>query len=385
MRRPPSLMPKRILQRNVIHKTVTRTRGRTDMRKHSTEIFVGMDVSDKTVEVYALPKDAEAGKATKIENSRESIGKFAEMFSMTPGKVKIALETGTHTPWMSELLKAQGFEVVVADARKLRMIWQSDRKSDARDAEMLARILRADPKLLGSVAMKDAKRRHALAVVKARECIVAVRAKMINSVRGLLKSDGISTSSLEPYSFGTQALRLVPKELLPALKGMLAEIVRLGALIKDYDKKLERLNEEFDGCKQVRQIKGVGPVAATAFVLTVGDPNRFQNGARLASYLGLVPRRDQSGEVDKQLPITKAGSKMLRRYLVQSANYIMGPFADRECDLRKFGDRLSSRGGKNSKKKAKIAIARKLAVLMLKLWSSGAIYDPQHSSRKKAA
>jgi transposase len=161
------------------------------------------------------------------------------------------------------------------------------------------------------------------------------------------------------------------------------QIAKLDAELKNYDKQLARMMKAFDGCKEVSQIKGVGPVTSLSFVLTLGDPGRFQNGERLASYIGLAPRRDQSGETDKQCHISKAGSTLLRRNLVQAAHYVMGPFGDKDCDLRKFGERIAARGGKSAKRRAVVAVARKLAVLMLKLWKSREEYDPQWSKRKE--
>jgi len=350
------------------------------MGKYSTEFFVGMDVSDKSVEIFILPKESEEGKSLKVKNDQRSLLAFAESFER-PSRVKLALETGTHSSWQAEMLRSKGIETVVANARDLRMIWGSEKKDDREDAKKLARLLRADPKLLHGVEVKGKARRDALAVLKARDCLVRCRTKLINTVRGLLKSEGVESAELKPENFGAKAERLVPQELRAALKPLIGQIARMSCELKAYDKKLEAMMKAFDGCKEVSQIKGVGPVTSLSFVLTVGEAGRFQNGSRLASYVGLTPRRDQSGELDCQCHITKAGSKLLRRNLVQAAHYMMGAFGDKDCDLRKFGERIAARGGKNAKKRAVVAVARKLAVLMLKLWKSKAEYDPQYSRR----
>ena len=352
------------------------------MRKYSTEFFVGMDVSDKSVEIHILRGDEAEGKSVKVENSQESLRAFAESFE-SPGEVKLALETGTHSSWQAELLRGKGLDVTVANARKLRAIWGSDDKSDGNDAKMLARLLRADPKLLFAVTVKERRTRDSLASVKARDSLVRCRTLLINTVRGLLKSEGVSSAGIDAHSFGSKALGLLPVELRKALRPLVAQIARMDAEVKRYDKQLEAMLKEFDGCKEVSQIKGVGPVTSLTFVLTVGAPDRFRNGARLASYIGLVPRRDQSGETDRQCHITKAGSALLRKYLVQAAHYVMGAFGDRECDLRKFGERIAARGGKTAKRRAVVAVARKLAVLMLKLWKSRVEYEPQYSKSGK--
>jgi transposase len=351
------------------------------MGKYSTEFFVGMDVSDKSVEIHILPKDAEEGKSLKVKNDQRSLTAFAESFER-PSAVKLALETGTHSSWQAELFRSKGIETVVANARDLRMIWGSDKKDDREDAKKLARLLRADLKLLHGVEVKGKARRNALAVVKARDCLSRCRTKLINTVRGLLKSEGVDSSEIDAHSFGAKAPSLIPRELRTALSPLVAQIAEMDGELRSYDKKLASMMKVFDGCAEVSQIKGVGPVTSLAFVLTVGEPERFQNGERLAAYTGLAPRRDQSGETDRQCHISKAGSELLRRSLVQAAHYIMGPFGDRDCDLREFGERISARGGKNAKKRAVVAVARKLAVLMLKLWKSREEYDPQRSKRK---
>jgi transposase len=351
------------------------------MGKYSIEFFVGMDVSDKSVEIHILSKDAEEGKSLKVKNDQRSLTAFAESFER-PSTVKLALETGTHSSWQAELFRSKGIETVVANARDLRMIWASDKKDDREDAKKLARLLRADPKLLHGVEVKAKERRDALAIVKARDCLSGCRTKLINTVRGLLKSEGVDSSEIKAAGFGANASALIPAELRAALEPLVAQIAKLDTELKNYDKQLTRMMKAFDGCKEVSQIKGVGPVTSLSFVLTVGDPERFQRGERLSSYVGLTPKRDQSGETDRQCHISKTGSKLLRRNLVQAAHYVMGPFGDRDCDLRKFGERIAARGGKNAKKRAVVAVARKLAVLMLKLWKSREEYDPQWSTRR---
>jgi transposase len=145
---------------------------------------------------------------------------------------------------------------------------------------------------------------------------------------------------------------------------------------------LEKKCQEYPATQTLRQIGGVGPVIALTFCLLVHDPNRFRNGRQVAAYFGLVPRRDQSGEVDKQLSITKAGSSLMRWALIQGANYIMGQ--GKACDLRRFGERIGMRGGSIAKRKAKVAVARKLCVVMLTLWRNSEVpYDPEYRSNRK--
>ena len=153
-------------------------------------------------------------------------------------------------------------------------------------------------------------------------------------------------------------------------------IAQITTQIKEFDKEIEKIgNERYPETELLRRIKGVGPLTALAFILTLESPDRFQTSRQIGSYLGLTPRRDQSGETDKQLRITKAGSPFLRKLLINSAQYLLGPFGE-DCNLRRFGLRLASRGGKNAKRKAVVAVGRKLSVLLHRLWKFGEIYDP---------
>ena len=134
----------------------------------------------------------------------------------------------------------------------------------------------------------------------------------------------------------------------------------------------------------VRQIRGVGPLMALTFVLTLEEAGRFGNSRQVGAYVGLCPRQDQSGQRNPQLRITKAGDRMVRRLLVQSAHYIMGPFGE-DSDLRRHGEKIAARGGKNAKKRAVVAVARKLAVLMHHLWVTGEVYEPLYNTHRQAA
>ena len=158
---------------------------------------------------------------------------------------------------------------------------------------------------------------------------------------------------------------------------MLCQLVSIKQEIKNYDRIIAKLCKKYPETEKIRQVKGVGPITALAFCLVIGDPRRFGSKERLASYLGLTPKRDQSGEIDKQLGITKHGNTFVRRYLIQGANYILGHFGE-DCDLRTFGMRIAARGGKIAKKKATVAVARKLSGVIYALWQSDVAYDPHY-------
>jgi len=348
----------------------------------STKLFIGMDVSEKSIEICALSSKSDMSKNIKIANTPKSVNKFIDGYTGDKSFLVFAIETGTHSPWLEELISMKGCKVYVCNARKLRMIWQSDQKSDTRDATMLANMLKFNPKLLYPIKHQKKETRIDLSVIKCRDALVRSRTSMMNCIRGQLRSFGVDTSSLKPYNFSSLAAKIIPNELRCTMDGILAQIKLLELEIRNYDKKIEELCKKYPVTEKFRNIKGVGPLVSLVFALIISNPERFKRGRHLSSYLGLVPRRYQSGATDRQLSITKAGNCLLRRLLVQSANYIMGPFGQ-ECDLREFGMKIRARGNNIAKKKAKVAVARKLAILMLKLWLSEEEYIPQYKKFKK--
>jgi transposase len=340
----------------------------------SNNVTIGIDLGDRRHAMCVLSAAGEILAEEMITNSRECLVAFAQRH---PGAVFV-METGTHSPWVSRLLEELGHTVHVANARKVRAISTSPNKNDQEDARMLARLGRADPKLLSPVKHRSEPAQRALVRLKVREALVRNRVSTMNSVRFLLKSLGL----LVPR--GTKATAFVRKfrGLANAADAALVEpllqvLDGLNAQIKQLDLELEVLaDERYPATRRLRQVPGVGPLTALGFVLTVEDPGRFPHTRDVGAYLGLVPRRDQSGLSDKQLPITKRGNVQLRCLLVNCAHYILGPFGP-PSHLRAAGERIAARGGKSAKKRAVIAVARKLAVTLLALWKSGAEYQPQ--------
>ena len=332
-----------------------------------------MDLGDRQHHVCVLDEAGEIVAKEVIVNTREVLTAFCARYP----RATIIMETGTHSPWVSRLVSSLGHPTIVANARKLRAISQSQTKSDDEDAEMLARLGRADPKLLSPVRHRSEATQRALVRLKVREALVRSRVNLVNSVRFLLKSLGVFvSSSIKAMAF----TRKVRAQLAPidhaVVAPLLMAIDALNAEIKQIDWELETLaRERYPATERLRQIPGVGPLTALCFVLTLESPEHFADSRAVGPYLGLVPRRDQSGETDKQLGITKAGHVQLRCLLVNCAHYILGPFGP-PCRLRAAGERIAARGGKSAKKRAVIAVARKLAVTLLALWKTGADYLP---------
>lgn len=345
---------------------------------------LGVDLGDKQSVVCIIDSAGNVQESLKVASTKKA---FKEFFTIYSGNL-VALENGTHSPWASRLLKELGCQVLVGNARKLPSIWRSTIKTDFRDAETLARIARFDPKLLYPIFHRSEAAQADLAIIKARDMLIQTRSGLINHVRGAVKSMGQRLPASSAEAMAKRAKDHIPETLKPALIPLLTQIEQLNKTIKEYDRQIENISKEkYPETEVLRQVAGVGPITALAFVLTLEDPARFQKSREVGPALGLVPRKDQSGEMDKQLRITKCGNIYLRQLLVNCAHYILGPFGP-DCELKRFGEKISQYGGKIAKKRAVIAVARKLAVLLHRLWVTGEVYDPfynQPKAIKKAA
>lgn len=336
-----------------------------------SKITVGMDLGDQYSAVYVLDASGECLESGRVRTTPAAVRQ--RLGGMPPSRVVV--EAGTHSPWVSREVQALGHEVIVANPRKLRGIYGDD-KCDQLDAEQLARMGRLDPVLLRGINHRSGQAQADLAVLRARDALVRARASLILHLRGVVKGCGGRLPSCSAEAFARRAEAHIPTVLAPALSPLLAQVDVMTQAIRAYDRQLEALCvERYPATAQLRQVVGVGALTALAYVLILDDPARFRRSRTVGAYLGLRPRRHQSGEREPQLRITKAGSPLLRRLLVQAAHYILGPFGS-DCDLRRHGLRLAARGGAAAKKRAVIAVARKLAVLLHRLWVSGAAYEP---------
>ena len=267
--------------------------------------------------------------------------------------------------------------------RKLRMIYKNDNKNDRVDAEWLARVARLDAKLLAPIRHRGAEAQADLALLRARDELVRSRTQHVNHVRGAVKSLGGRLLKCSTESFLKKSTPVIPEALRPALCPVLEMIGTLNAGIRGYDRSIEVMaRDRYPKSRVLQQVPGVGALTAVAYMLILEDPHRFKKSRSVGAFLGLRPRKNQSSSQDPQLRITKAGDALLRRLLVGSAHYILGPFGP-DCDLRRYGLAIAERGGRNAKKRAVVAVARKLAVLLHRLWISGEVYEPFRSLRKE--
>jgi transposase len=341
---------------------------------------MGLDLSDKHGHFHVQRGDGLKLAVGKVPLTRDELTK---LFTHWSG-CRLVIEASCQSAWIDRLAQACTMDVLVANPRRVELLTKSDRKTDATDAELLAEMGRTNPKLLGPITHRSQETQAHLAILRARDVLVSNRTMLINHVRGVLKTHGVRVPSTSPESFGRRVLVSIPSELTAALQPLLCVLETVNQQIKTCDKTLVSLAEEhYPIVKLLQQIGGVGPLVSLTFVLMIADPERFRNSRDVAAYFGLVPRKQSSGKRDPQLHITKAGDRAMRRLLVLAANYILGRFGP-DCDLRRFGMKIARDGtDKTAKKKARVAVARKLAVLMHHLWRTGEEYDPFYLAKKR--
>jgi transposase len=351
----------------------------SDGSKGRPKITAGLDLGDKYS--YLCLIDQESGEVVEEGRLRTTPEALRRRFG-SEQPMRIAIEAGTHSPWVSRVLEECGHEVLVANARKLRLIYANKRKTDEVDAENLARLARLDPKLLYPLKHRGEDSQAHMAIIRSRQALVGARTQLVNHVRGAVKSFGARLPKCPARSFHKRASEHIPEALLPALGPILEQIGSLTERIRDYERQLEAISKEhYPETELLRQVEGVGGLTALTFVLTLEDPYRFERSRSVGAYLGLVPATERSGERDPQRRISKEGDQMLRKLLVGSAHYILGPFGS-DSDLRRHGEKIASRGSKNSKKRAAVAVARKLAVLLHRLWVTAEVYDPLYNAHR---
>jgi transposase len=350
-----------------------------DVNRERPKMTAGLDLGDRYS--YLCLIDTQDGEVIEEGRLRTSPESFRRRFA-SERPMRIAIETGTHSPWVSRLLEECGHEVLVANSRKTRLIYSNKRKTDEADAQNLARLARLDPRLLYPIKHRDEDSQAHMAIIRSRQALIGSRTQLVNHVRGAVKSFGARLPKCPARSFHKRAAAHIPGALRPAIEPILEQIGSLTERIRQYDRKLEAISEEhYPETDLLRQVEGVGALTALTFVLTLEDPHRFEKSRSVGAYLGLVPARDQSGDKDPQKRISKEGDELLRKLLVGNSHYILGPFGS-ESDLRRHGQKIAARGGKNSKKRAAVAVARKLSVLLHHLWVSGEVYDPLHNTRR---
>lgn len=342
------------------------------------QVTIGLDLGEQSSCWCALGVNAEIIARGEVISEKQPLERF---FSRIP-KSLIALEVGSHSPWISRLLTKQGHEVVVANARRVKLISESSRKNDDVDAELLARLVRADRQLLSPVMHRGEEAQADLMGIRVRAQLVELRTQAVNAARGLVKPFGQRLPSCDADSLKRTAAGHLEAAIRGHAERLLGMVEELTKQIDACDKELERIAKQRyeKETAQLRQVPGVGPITALTYVLTLDDPGRFAKSRDVGAFLGLRPKSRQSGASEPEMRISKEGDGYLRTLLVQCAQYILSRRAP-DTDLKRWGLEIAAKGKKKAKKRAVVAVARKLAVLLHRLWVSGEDYERLRSSR----
>jgi transposase len=356
----------------------TSTAAKQSKRNLQGRLTIGLDLGDRSSWYCVLDEAGEVIGEQKVGTTAKAM---REAFGAMP-RSRVALETGMHSPWVSRLLEERGHEVIVAHARNVRLIGESRKKDDRLDARTLARLARIDPQLLAPVKHRSRQAQADLMVIRARASLVRARTSLVNAARGLTKSYGKRIRGCNPRNMDSEKAQALSPELQTALGPLLQALEALSERIAEYNQQIEQIAQQsYPQTALLKQVKGVGTLIALTYMLTLEDPHRFRKSRDAGCYAGLQPGRRNSGQSEPQMRISKEGDPYLRTMLVQAAHHVLGPFGA-DSDLRRWGLKLAERGGKNGKKRAVIATARKLAVLLHRLWVSGEVYEPLRNSKR---
>jgi len=352
---------------------------KTRKRSLSDDVLtIGIDLGDRWGHYCVLDAQGDVAEEGRVRMTRTALSAH---FSCP--RACVAIETGSQSAWVNDHLRALGHEVIVANARELRAISGSNSKHDAADAEKLARYARVDPRILHPIQHRDLDIQKDLVQVRARAAAVRARTQMINAVRGMVKSFGFRLPDCSTRFFGRRYWGELPQGLRDALQPLFVAIEAVSLQIKEYERRIEHMAREiYPETQRLTQFDGVGSLTALTFILTLADKHRFARSRDVGCYLGLRPRRYQSGGRDPELGITKAGDSYLRSLMVECSQRLLGRFG-KDSALRRWGLKLADRGGKNAKKRAIVAVARKLAILLHRLWLSGEPYQPFYGVDEK--
>jgi transposase len=338
-------------------------------------LTVGLDLGDRSTRYCILDETGQVVSEGAVPTTKTGL---ESMFGKMAAS-RVALEVGTHSPWISRYLAEFGHEVIVANAHKVKLITQSVRKNDRIDARQLARLARVDPQLLSPIRHRGEQVQVDLAMIRARAEMMEARTQLINSARGLVKPMGERLANCDADQVGLKLAEGLKEEVRRVVEPLLKMVEAMSEQIGKYDEQIATIAERYPEEKLLRQVYGVGRLIALTYVLTLEDGKRFAHSRDVGPYLGLTRKQRDSGDSEPELGISKAGDGLLRSLLVQGAHCILRKGAP-DSDLREWG-LGKAKGGKRAKKRAVVAVARKLAVLLHHLWVTGEVYDPQYNRK----
>ncbi len=329
--------------------------------------YCGIDLHVSYSQICVLDEEGEVMETSRVRTSRPALTKF---FACRD-QMRIVVEAGGSSPWVSRLLERLGHEVIVCSPRRVRLIAESTLKNDKVDAEVLARLLRIDPVFLTPVRHRSEKAQLMRSKLLVRRSLGEARSKWINTVRGLLRAFGYRVSGNASHTFTGRVDRMnLPDELLEVIEPLLEQLDLVSGEIARRDEELAGMAREIPAVDRLQQIPGVGPITSLYFVLSIDDPHRFRRSRDVAAFLGLRPVMRETGDTSHYGRITKEGDSEMRRLLVQAAHAMMITRAD--CALKQWAKEIEGRRGKGKKS---VALARKLAVLMHHLWVTGEDFE----------
>lgn len=335
------------------------------------EQYVGLDVSQKETAICVIDSE---GKRVWQGMCRSTPDALAEVVrTKAPRAVKVAMETGPLAVWHWHALKAAGVPIVCIHARHAKAALSMQiNKTDANDAFGLAQIVRTG--WYQPVDMKSMESHKLRLLVAARARLVSMRTALYSQIRGLLKTFGVVLAPGKGGSFKQLVLRGVPNDryVEVVIESLLSTWQHMSTELKKFNREIERAARAIPACRRLMTVPGVGSLTSVAYVTTVDEPSRFRRPKDLGPYLGLTPRKYQSGEVDRSGSISKCGDRMTRSLLFEAAGVLL--FRNRQTSaLRDWGLKLSRRAGT---RKARVAVARKLAVLLHRLWTNECMFEP---------
>jgi transposase len=336
-----------------------------------TGFTVGVDLADRASAICVVGPNGEVV-------SRETIPTDPDMIRQRFSRGvydRVVIEACNIASWVGWELQKCGQRVIVAHSRSIALIHKSSRKNDRNDAEKLARLARVDEELVHPTHLRPRERAEVMSDVRGRATLVENRTRLVNSARSIAKTFARRLLGSTPGGIPAAIEQLADIEptLYATLHPLGQAISEISRQVRLFDKKLAKHCERFPEARRALQVHGVGPLTALTFVLVVDDARRFPRTRDIGAYLGLAPKQDQTGQTDPALRISKAGHRYLRALLVQCARRILMKKAP-DSDLKRWGAQIAARGGKRAKHVAAVAVARRLAVILLAMWKNETDY-----------
>jgi transposase len=342
------------------------------------EYYVGLDVSLKLTAICIVDRTGKIEREGVVSSDPEVIATFIK--SHAPHVARVGLETGATATWLWTELKKLGLPVVCIDARHAKAALRMQiNKSDRNDAVGIARIMQCG--WYKEVRVKDLDSHAIKALLVSRALLVKIKRDVENQIRGLLKNLGLVIGRAKMNVFAVRAGELIQDrpELAAAVAPLLKTREVIERQIADLDRKVMRMARNDIQVRRFMTVPGVGPITALCYRATIDDPTRFKKSRSVGAYAGLTTRRYASGEIDWTGRISKCGDAMLRSYLYEAANVLLTRVAKWSA-LKSWGMRVAKR---SSLRKAKVAVARKLAVILHRMWVDGTEF--KWSSKEIAA